>query len=88
MYAVKLMRRRLDRDEEEYGRVLLEGETVSFQGLSTVFQAYLRRGIQDEQHGTHTPKDGISFLKQIEHYCFDVVLYATHIQEIPASLSQ
>lgn len=86
MYTVKLMRRR-DERVEEYGRVLLEGKTIRFQSLSTVFQAYLQRGIEDEQHHLHTPNDGIAFLKYLAHHHFGDALYATHVEEGPKAMT-
>lgn len=84
MYAVKLLRRRNER-VEEYGRILLEGETVKFQGLSSVFESYLRRGITDEKQRRLTPRDGIHFLRSLKYHHFDVALHATDIEEIPES---
>lgn len=80
MYTVKLMRRR-DEREEEYGRVILEGNHIKYQGLTLVFQAYLQRGIQNPQNVTLTPSDGISFLKNLKYHHFDAALYATDMTE-------
>ena len=81
MYAVRLLRRRNERDEE-YGRVLLEGNDVVFHGLSSVFQAYLRRGIADAQQRVHVPDDGISFLKNLKHCHIGLALRATDVEEV------
>lgn len=84
MYAVTLLRRRNNKDEE-YGRIVLKGDRVEFQGLSSVFQAYLQQGIVDGQQVTRTPRDGIAFLKNLKHHRFDHGLRATDMQEIPAT---
>jgi hypothetical protein len=81
MYAVKLLRRRNDRDEE-YGRVILEGETVTFQGLSSIFESYLHRGIVGNEKRKFTPRDGLPFLQNLKYHRFDLCLRATDIEEI------
>lgn len=81
MYAVQLMRQR-DERIEEYGRVLLEGQTITFEGLSAVFQAYLQRGIQDDQQRLVTPGEGMAFLKNLKYHHFDAPVFATEVREL------
>ena len=81
MYAVTLLRRRNDKDEE-YGRIVLKGNTVMFDGLSSVFEAYLMNGITGVQQSRYTPLDGFVFLKNLQHHVFGHGLRATDIEEI------
>jgi hypothetical protein len=81
MYAVKLLRRRNEKDEE-YGRILLEGGTVKFQGLSSVFESYLQRGIVGIENRKFTPRDGLTFLQNLKYHSFDTCLRASDIEEI------
>ena len=80
MYAVRLLRRRNQRDEE-YGRVVWDNGVVRFDGLSSVFRASLMRGIEDGQR-RYTPEDGLAFLECLQSYPFDHGLRASDIEAI------
>ncbi len=67
---------------EEYGRIRFEGEKICFDGLSSVFQRYLEKGITGPDNRTYKPADGIQFLSNLKHHLTRDSLMAADVIEI------
>jgi hypothetical protein len=78
MYVVRLVRR-LGVHPETYGRVLFDGETVQYDGLSGVFRKQLERGIVGQHKRRYMPSDGMDFLRNLRFHFADDVLRASDV---------
>ncbi len=67
---------------EEYGRVIFDGNSIRYDGMTCIFRQYLKSGIVGANNKTYTPKDGLEFLKNLKvHFC-DTVFHATDVMEV------
>jgi hypothetical protein len=81
MHIIKLVRT-IGACQEEYGQIRFEGEKVYFDGLTSVFQKYLEKGILGPDNRTYKPTDGIMFLSNLKYHFSRDALMATDIFEI------
>ena len=67
MFAVKLLRK-VGALEEEYGRVVFDGQKLSYDGLSSFFVKQLQKGVTGPDSKHYNPEHGIEFLRNLKHY--------------------
>jgi hypothetical protein len=80
MYVVKLIRR-LAAHQETYGRVLYDGKTVQYDGLTDVFRKHLERGIVGQHEHRYLPSDGMAFLSNLKYHFADDALRASDVTD-------
>ena len=59
--------------QEEYGRVVYDGQNVSYEGLSDVFIKYLEYGLYGPDGKKYKPSDGLNFLQTLKNAFSDLV---------------
>jgi hypothetical protein len=78
MVTIALIRK-MNALEEEYGRILFNGNNVKFEGLTSVFVEYLNRGLTGSDGKKCTPYDSTTFIQRLKKHFSDQTLMAREI---------
>jgi len=62
---------------EEYGKVIFDGQNVTFEGLSDIFIKFLNYGLSGTDGKKYKPTDGLNFMLTLKNGFIDLVASET-----------